>query len=185
MFYGFLGGGHNYFPEEFTQAYNAQLAAGNTHIWEYLRPLERNGAEVEETEYVTDGLSREAVNFIREAADREEPFFLYLAYNAPHTPLEAKDDDLALFMGIEDENRRTYAAMVYAVDRGVGDVVDALRNTGQLDSTLIVFLSDNGGRLDRAGTIFRSAKARAPCTKAAIGHRCSCTGRTVERRRHV
>ena len=153
-FYGFLGGGHNYYPEQFTQAYNAQLAAGNTHIWEYLRPLEHNGAEVEETEYVTDGLSREAVNFVLEAADREEPFFLYLAYNAPHTPLEAKDDDLALFMGIEDENRRTYAAMVYAVDRGVGDVVDALRDTGQLDSTLIVFLSDNGGRLDRGGNNF-------------------------------
>ena len=153
-FYGFLGGGHNYFPEEFTQTYNAQVAAGNTHIWEYLRPLERNGAEVEETEYLTDGLSREAVNFVREAAGREEPFFLYLAYNAPHTPLEAKDDDLALFMGIGDELRKTYAAMVYAVDRGVGSVVDALRETGQIDSTLIVFLSDNGGRLDRGGNNF-------------------------------
>ena len=153
-FYGFLGGGHKYFPEEFAQAYEAQVAAGNTHIWEYLRPLERNGAEVEETEYLTDGLSREAVNFVREAAGREEPFFLYLAYNAPHTPLEAKDEDLALFRDIEDEKRRTYAAMVYAVDRGVGNIVDALRDTGQFDSTLIVFLSDNGGRLDRGGNNF-------------------------------
>ena len=153
-FYGFLGGGHKYFPEEFTKTYNDQVAAGNTHIWEYLRPLERNGTEVEETQYVTDGLSREAVDFVREAADREEPFFLYLAYNAPHTPLEAKDDDLAQFMDIEDEQRRTFAAMVYAVDRGVGNVVDALRDTGQLDSTLVVFLSDNGGRLDRGGNNF-------------------------------
>ncbi len=153
-FYGFLGGGHKYFPEEFTKTYKDRVAAGNTHIWEYLRPLERNGAEVEETEYVTDGLSREAVAFVHEAAGKEEPFFLYLAYNAPHTPLEAKDEDLALFMDIGDEKRRTYAAMVYAVDRGVGKVVDALRDTGRLDSTLIVFLSDNGGRLDQGGNNF-------------------------------
>ncbi len=154
VFYGFLGGGHKYFPEEFTKTYHDQVAAGRTHIWEYLRPLERNGAEVEETEYLTDGLSREAVSFVLEAAGREEPFFLYLAYNAPHTPLEAKNDDLALFMDIADAKRRTYAAMVYALDRGVGGVVNALRETGQLDSTLIVFLSDNGGRLDQGGNNF-------------------------------
>ena len=153
-FYGFLGGGHKYFPEEFTKTYNAQVAAGNTQIWEYLRPLEHNGEEVEETEYVTDGLSREAVRFVREAARKEKPFFLYLAYNAPHTPLEAKDEDLALFMGIEGEKRRTYAAMVYAVDRGVGGIVDALRDTREFDNTLIVFLSDNGGRLDRGANNF-------------------------------
>ena len=153
-FYGFLGGGHKYHPEEFKRLYEAQVAVGNTHIWEYLKPLEKNGTEVEETEYVTDGLSREAVNFVREAAGREEPFFLYLAYNAPHTPLEAKEEDLALFLGIEDEKRRTYAAMVYALDRGVGKIVDALRETGQLGSTLIIFLSDNGGRLDRGGNNF-------------------------------
>ena len=153
-FYGFLGGGHKYFPEEFTQAYNAQVVEGNTHIWEYLRPLERNGEEIQETEYVTDGLSREAVNFVRQAAGKEGPFFLYLAYNAPHTPLEAKEEDLALFMDIEDRKRRTYAAMVYAVDRGVGEIVDALRDTRQFDNTLIVFLSDNGGRLDQGGNNF-------------------------------
>ncbi len=149
VFYGFLGGGHAYFPEEFTKRYRAEVAAGNTHVWEYLRPLERNGTEVEETEYVTDGLSREAVDFVMDAAAKEQPFFLYLAYNAPHTPLEAKDDDLALFADIDNEQRRTYAAMVYAVDRGVGRIVDTLRDTGELDDTLIVFLSDNGGRLDR------------------------------------
>ena len=154
VFYGFLGGGHKYFPQEFRRAYDAQVAAGNTHIWEYLRPLERNGREVEETEYVTDGLSREAVHFLREASRREQPFFLYLAYNAPHTPLEAKDEDLALFIDIADEKRRTYAAMVYAMDRGVGKIVNALRDTGQLDSTLIVFFSDNGGRVDRGGNNF-------------------------------
>ena len=153
-FYGFLGGGHSYFPEQFRPAYEAQVAQGNTHIWEYLRPLERNGEEVEETEYVTDGLSREAVNFVREAAGKERPFFLYLSYNAPHTPLEAKEEDLALFTHIEDEKRRIYAAMVYAVDRGVGAIVDALRDSGQLESTLIVFLSDNGGRLDQGGNNF-------------------------------
>jgi len=153
-YYGFLGGGHNYFPEQFKKAYEDARARGATHIWEYLTPLEHNGVPVDETEYVTDGLSREAVRFIETAAGKEEPFFLYLAYNAPHTPLEATADDLALFKGIKDEKRRTYAAMVYAVDRGVGRIVDTLRETGQLDDTLIVFLSDNGGRLDQGGNNF-------------------------------
>ena len=153
-FYGFLGGGHKYFPEDYKKLYAAQVEAGNTHIWEYLTPLERNSVEVDETEYVTDGLSREAVNFVETAASKDQPFFLYLAYNAPHTPLEATDEDLALFKSIKDKKRRTYLAMVYAVDRGVGRIVAALEQTGQLDNTLILFFSDNGGRLDQGGNNF-------------------------------
>lgn len=146
-YFGFLGGGHKYFPHQFQPAYQRQVKNGNTDINDYLKPLERNGTPVEETEYITDALSREAVRFVRQAAGRDDPFFLYLAYNAPHSPLEATDDDLARFPDIKDEKRRTYAAMVYAVDRGVGQLVDALNQTGQLDDTLIVFLSDNGGKL--------------------------------------
>lgn len=150
-FYGFLGGGHDYFPAHFRAAYERQRAQGLQHIWEYLTPLERNGVEVEETEYVTDGLSREAEAFVRAASTKPEPFFLYLAYNAPHTPLQAIEQDLAVFRSIDDEKRRTYAAMVHAVDRGVGNIVSALRETNLLDDTLIVFFSDNGGRLDQGG----------------------------------
>jgi len=147
-FYGFLGGGHDYLPAKFGPAYDRQVKAGTKYINEYLLPLEHNGKPVTETEYLTDGLSREAVRFVHEAAAKKTPFFLYLAYNAPHTPLQAKPQDLAQFPDIKDRKRQTYAAMVYGVDRGVGELVKALKATGAYDNTLIVFLSDNGGRTD-------------------------------------
>lgn len=147
-YYGFLGGGHHYFPEQFKPAYDRQVARGVKDINEYLLPLERNGEPVEETEYITDALSREAANFVHQAKGEPKPFFLYLAYNAPHSPLQAKQEDLKHYAHIEDKNRRIYAAMVHAVDRGVGEVVEALEMTDALDNTLIVFLSDNGGKLE-------------------------------------
>lgn len=151
-YYGFLGGGHKYFPAEYRPLYQQQLAQGNKAIWDYLTPLEHNGVEVEETEYITDALSREAVRFIRQAATSPRPFFLYVAYNAPHVPLEAKAEDMAEFPEIANDDRRTYAGMVYAVDRGVGRIADALAATGELDNTLLVFLSDNGGQLRSGAT---------------------------------
>lgn len=153
-FYGFLGGGHNYFPDDYVTKYNQQKAAGNKHIWEYLTPLQRNGVEVTEDEYLTDELSHDAVRFVSESSKNDKPFFLYLAYNAPHTPLEAKEEDMQKFSHIKDKARRTYAAMVYAVDRGVGELVEALKATNQYDNTLIVFLSDNGGRTDQGANNF-------------------------------
>jgi len=147
-FYGFLNGGHNYFPEEYKPQYDSQRKKGLNHsIFHYLRPLERNGKDVDESEYVTDGLSREAVNFIKKSAsDEEQPFFLYLSYNAPHSPMQAKEEDMAQFPEIKDKKRKIYAGMVYAVDRGVNKIMRALKDTGQYDNTLIVFFSDNGGK---------------------------------------
>ncbi|WP_298493914.1 sulfatase-like hydrolase/transferase [uncultured Algibacter sp.] len=148
-FYGFLGGGHEYFPSEFIAKYEKQVANGVKNIWDYLTPLEHNGKEVRETEYITDALSREAIRFVNDASKKEQPFFLYVSYNAPHTPLQAKEEDMKVFDNIKDKDRRTYAGMVYAVDRGVGEIVDALKATNQYENTLIVFLSDNGGRPDK------------------------------------
>lgn len=146
-FYGFLGGGHNYFPSQFVPVYKKQLGAGNKNIWDYLTPLEHNGTEVEETEYITDALSREAIRFVADASKKDQPFFLYLAYNAPHVPLEAKDEDMGKFPNIKNKDRKTYAGMVYAVDRGVGELVKALKENNQYENTLIIFLSDNGGNI--------------------------------------
>lgn len=145
-YYGFLGGGHQYFPEKFKPAYERQKKRGVKWINDYLLPLEHNGVEVDEQEYITDALSREAVRFVKQAAAKDQPFFLYLAYNAPHSPLEATQADLALYSHIEDKKRRTYAAMVHAVDRGVGELVVSLKETGVYEDTLIVFFSDNGGK---------------------------------------
>lgn len=150
-FYGFLGGGHKYFPKEYKAAYKRQKKNGIVPVWDYLDPLQHNGVEVDETEYMTDALSREASRFITDASKKDNPFFLYLSYNAPHTPLEAKEEDLKLFQHIKDKKRKTYAAMVYAVDRGVKNIVNALKESGQYENTLIVFLSDNGGKLTAGG----------------------------------
>ena len=153
-FYGFLGGGHNYFPEQYRAAYKRQKENGQKIIWDYLHPLEHNGKQVKETEYLTDAFSREAVRFINDSGKTDDPFFLYLSYNAPHTPLQAKEEDLKLFSHIKNKKRRTYAAMVYAVDRGVKRVTKALKESGQYENTLIVFFSDNGGKVKAGANNF-------------------------------
>lgn len=136
-FYGMLGGGHNYFPELLT------IDHPKAHHEEYSTRMLRNDERVDETEYLTDAFSREAVAFIERNAER--PFFLYLSYNAPHTPMQATKKYLDRYQEIENKKRRTYAAMVSAVDDGVGRVLETLKARALDESTLIFFLSDNGG----------------------------------------
>jgi arylsulfatase A-like enzyme len=123
-FFGFLGGAHPYFPG---------MGA----------PIFRGTTTVMETEYLTDTFAREAVGFI----DRHKagPFFLYLAFNAVHTPMHATDDRLKKFASIPDKTRRTYAAMSLAMDEAVGKVLEKLRSENLENDTLVFFFSDNGG----------------------------------------
>ncbi|HTO09180.1 MAG TPA: sulfatase-like hydrolase/transferase [Myxococcota bacterium] len=93
--------------------------------------------------YMTDYLSREASRAIE--ANKNRPFFLYLAYNAPHTPLQATRADYDALPPIQPHRLRVYAAMIRALDRGVGQVLDALRANGLEENTLVLFVSDNGG----------------------------------------
>ncbi len=146
--YGFLGGGHDYFK--------TQLEG---EAREYLIPIHRDGRPEALTEYLTDALSREAASFIRR--HRADPFFLYLAYNAPHTPQQATDKYLSRFAGIQDSKRRLYAAMLSALDDGVGEVLATLRELKLESDTLVFFLSDNGGPIGVNGSSnapFRGAK---------------------------
>ncbi|GLR70359.1 sulfatase family protein [Agaribacter marinus] len=131
-FYGFLGGGHNYMPHEVT------IGGGS-----YFLPLMRNEGVAEFDDYLTSALSKDAVKFIED--HQKQPFMLYMAYNAPHTPLQAPKETIAKYKDIKDENRRIYAAMIDEMDQGIGEIVDALKRTGQYQNTLIFFLSDNGG----------------------------------------
>ena len=143
-FYGFLSGGHRYFPDELTIE---DISDVEDHHDGYFTKLLKNHTRVEETEYLTDAFSREAIDFVEQNADG--PFFLYLAYNAPHTPLQATEKYLSRFDHMEDEKRQTYAAMVSAVDDGVGGLLDKLRELGIEENTLVFFLSDNGGPEDK------------------------------------
>ncbi|HEV2170828.1 MAG TPA: sulfatase-like hydrolase/transferase, partial [Candidatus Binatus sp.] len=95
------------------------------------------------SEYMTDYLGDEAVKAID--ANRNRPFFMYLAFNAPHVPLQALKSDYDALPQIKDHRLRVYGAMVRALDRNVGHVMDALKAKGLERNTLVIFTSDNGG----------------------------------------
>lgn len=132
-FYGFREGGHDYFRID-------TIEAGESP---YLLPLERNNKPAVFEGYLTDALTDEAIGFIERSKDN--PFFLYLCYNAPHSPLQAPEKDIARYAHIPDKKRRVYAAMVDVMDRGIGRVIQTLEKQGLRDNTLVFFLSDNGG----------------------------------------
>ncbi|GAA4237888.1 hypothetical protein GCM10022291_26220 [Postechiella marina] len=145
-FYGFLSGGHSYFPEnvkthmDLINPKNGKphYSANEGSYW----PLTRNNKAGEFNEYLTTALSKDAANFV---STSDKPFCLYLAYNAPHLPLEAPKETIEKYNFIKDKKRRVYAAMVDELDQGVGIVIESLKKSGKLDNTLIFFLSDNGG----------------------------------------
>jgi arylsulfatase A-like enzyme len=93
--------------------------------------------------YVTDYFAEEAVSAIE--ANRNRPFFLYLSFTAAHTPLQASREDYDALSVIPDHTQRVYGAMVRALDRGVGRVMQALRDNGLDENTIVIFVSDNGG----------------------------------------
>lgn len=93
--------------------------------------------------YSTDAFTDEAIAFLER--HRHEPFFLYLAYVTPHTPLHAKPEDLARFAHVADPDRRAFLAMMASLDANVGRLLGSLRAAGLEDDTLVFFLSDNGG----------------------------------------
>jgi uncharacterized sulfatase len=93
--------------------------------------------------YLTDYYTQQAVEVIE--ANKDRPFFLYLAHWAPHTPLQAKREDYEALSHIELHRERVYAAMIRSLDRGVGRVLEALERNGLEENTLVFFTSDNGG----------------------------------------
>lgn len=127
-FYGFLGhGAHDYFDLKITDEYNS---------------IYRNEKPINDTGYLTDNLGRESVSFIERY--KNQPFFLYLPFNAVHWPLQALQKYIKLF-NTGDKNRDIYLAMLRSMDEAMGKVLDALKRTGDDDNTLIIFFSDNGG----------------------------------------
>ena len=133
-FWGFRGGGHDYFEAK---------PDGNG----YSAPIECNYKTPQKLTYITDDMGDESVGFIQR--HKAQPFFLYASFNAPHTPMQAPEADLKLFDYIPDKKRRTYAAMVHRLDVNVGRIVDEVNKQGLTNDTLIVFFSDNGGPVDQ------------------------------------
>ena len=139
-FFGFIIGGHRYFPEDLTIN---DLTEARRQMDGYITRIYDNGNRIDTKKYLTEELSDNAVKFIEDNSDN--PFFLYLSYNAPHTPLQATKRDLERNKHIEVEKRRTYAAMVSSMDDGIGLILDKLEEKKITDNTIVIFFSDNGG----------------------------------------
>lgn len=185
-FFGFLGGGKQYFEYDYEDSWYSNPSQTN----EYRNPLRRNRNYISRNEfsnngdedYLTDVLTDDAIAYINSNAPSADPFFMYLSYNAPHTPLQAPAAEIAQFKqdnpNFESlvlnsdyinnsnpvtkgtstpqeltEKRIVYATMVANMDANIGRVVNALQNNGELDSTLIIFLSDNGGYTFSKGAV--------------------------------
>jgi arylsulfatase A-like enzyme len=125
-FYGFLGGAHSYLDND-----------------DAANPVVQGREKVPTVTYTTDQFSSEAVDFIGRSAAK--PWFVYLSYNAVHGPLHATEKYLARFNSITDPRRKSFAAMLSAMDDGVGSVLGKIRELGQEENTLVIFFSDNGG----------------------------------------
>ncbi len=134
--FGFLGGGHHYLN------WKPNLQAGGQ---EYNEPILRNGKPVEVKNHLTIAFGEEGADFVRR--HESDPWFLYLAFNAPHTPNEPTAERLARFKDIKNKKRRAYAAQVSLLDDAIGNVLAALRETKQDKRTLVFFFSDNGGQV--------------------------------------
>ncbi len=127
-FWGFLSGGRNYFHNP-----SDDQPGG-------VRSIRENDVFTTFDGYLTDVLGDKLIDYIE--AHKDNPFFVYWSPNAPHTPMQATEEDLALFEG---HPRQILAAMMWSLDRTVGHITDKLEQEGLLDNTLIFFLSDNGG----------------------------------------
>ena len=139
-FFGFLGGAHSYFPGR-----------------DMAKTILRGNEPVKEDAYLTDAFAREATAFVD--SHKSRPFFLYLAFNAVHTPMHADDARLKKFAAIPNASRRTYAAMMSAMDDAIGQVLAKVRDAGLEKETIVTFISDNGGPVMEGTTINASVNS--------------------------
>ena len=129
--YGHMTGGIGYFDH---------TAAGRLD-WH------RNESSLREEGYSTELIANEAINIIKNK-DQNRPLFLYVAFNAPHTPIEAPLQSIEKFSYLEDERDRVYAANVNALDNEIGKIIKAIEDEDLLEETIILFFSDNGPVFD-------------------------------------
>jgi arylsulfatase A-like enzyme len=142
-----MNGGTLYLPEDSPRVVNAKQDFDpiDKMVWTTSKYGVRfnGGKDFEPRRYLTDYYTDEAVKVIE--ANKNRPFFLYLAHWGIHNPLQAKKEDYDALSHIKDHRLRVYAAMIRAVDRSVGRVMAALKENSIDDNTLVFFTSDNGG----------------------------------------
>ncbi|MGB7157582.1 MAG: sulfatase-like hydrolase/transferase, partial [Tepidisphaeraceae bacterium] len=127
-FFGFLAGAHGY-----------------NMVGEGKNVLMRGTTPLDSTDYLTDAFGRESAAFVEKHGGGEKPFFLYLAFNAIHSPMQAPPKYQERFSNVTDEKRRTMLAMLFAMDDAIGQVLTKLREQKIEENTIVVFHTDNGG----------------------------------------
>ena len=132
-FYGHFNTDVDYFSHSFAKGHDFQ----------------ENGQSVtHKGEYATDVHGNQAARYITELRDPNKPFFLYVPFLAPHSPMQAKEEDIAKYpkrIDLPSREQRTYAAMVDSMDQAIGQILDALDAQGLRENTMVLFFSDNGG----------------------------------------
>lgn len=150
-FYGLRSGSRGYWYDE-----TKSDKSGSTHA------AEHNGEQIKFEGHFTDWIGQRTVEFIDQT--RDKPYFAFVSFTAPHTPLQSKPEDMEA-IGLAKDN---YAGLIYGMDRNVGDVLKAIERNGDLDNTIIWFLSDNGGT---AGNYSNAPLGGKKGTKFEGGHR--------------
>lgn len=138
-FYGHFNTDVSYFDHQF---------AGGHDFQENGEIRDHNG------DYATDVHGEQAVRYLTDIRDKDKPFFLYVPFLAPHSPVEAKEEDIAKYGNRLDTPRapmKTYAAMVDNMDQAIGRVLDTLDEQGIADNTIVLFFTDNGGFFNFGG----------------------------------
>lgn len=136
--YGFLGGMHDYHNPTEGDHYIGGPFARHSYVLDGIKP-------VSEMKYFTEEITDRAINFISGAKDKGKPFFIYLAYNCPHTPMQAPDTVIEKYLKKGyGPVRATRCAMMEILDFQIGKILSTLENSGLRENTLIVFMSDNG-----------------------------------------
>jgi len=135
----FVGGGGHYFPFRGKRTKNSTANYFTFDGADQQPERFKREANAYKTDFLTDA----AIDFIK--SKDKKPWFLYLSYTAPHTPLQAKAKDIAANQHIKDPNRRIFAGMMTCLDHNVGRILEHLDEQGLRENTLVVFLSDNGG----------------------------------------
>jgi len=138
-FFGFHGGGHTYFPEKIDPTKKTKG---------YSSPIYRQDKPVKEVRYLTDAFGEEAADFLERHRTSKKPLFLYLAFNAVHTPMHASKKYLDRFPDLSGR-RKTYAGMLSAMDDAIGLVLKELDESDKAGNTLVIFHNDNGGPTTR------------------------------------
>ncbi|MCB9260489.1 MAG: arylsulfatase [Ignavibacteriales bacterium] len=143
-----LENGPKYYGFDYTYGYLHGQIDQYTHKYKNGdRTWHRNGEFIEEEGHATDLITKEAIKYISEIRDKEKPFLLYVPYSVPHYPLQEENKWIEPYKNLNNvESRKVYAASAEHMDYSIGKIIKSIESEGEINNTIIIFISDNGGQ---------------------------------------